>query len=257
MNKLTGKIALVTGGNSGIGLATAQLFAQEGAQVIITGRDRATLDEAAALVGPGTLAVQSDVSQLADLDALFAQIKSQFGHLDVVFANAGIFKGSTLADSTEALYDEVFDVNVKGTFFTIQKAEPLLREGATVVINASTTIHSGTLGATLYSASKAAVRQLARNLSNELAPRRIRVNAVSPGYTRTPIVGRAGYNDEQVEGYYDHASGEVPLRRPGRAEEIAKAVLFLASDDSSYVVGEELLVDGGYSTIGAAGVARG
>ncbi|WP_310394828.1 SDR family oxidoreductase [Hymenobacter sp.] len=257
MNKLQGKVALVTGGNSGIGLATAQLFAQEGAQVIITGRDQATLDEAARLVGPGTLAVRSDVSQLAELDQLFAQINTQFGGLDVVFANAGIFKGGALQDSTEALYAETFDINVKGVFFTIQKAEPLLRDGAAVVINASTVIHAGMPGASLYAASKAAVRQLARNLSNELAGRNIRVNVVSPGYTRTPIIGRAGYDDEQVEGFYGHASGEVPLRRAGRPEEIAKAVLFLASDDSSYVVGEELLVDGGYGTVGAAGVARG
>ncbi|MBC8082621.1 MAG: SDR family oxidoreductase [Hymenobacter sp.] len=256
MNQLQGKIALVTGGNSGIGLATARLFAREGAQVIITGRDQATLDAAAQEIGAGTLAVRSDVSQLTDLDALFSQIKTQFGGLDVVFANAGIFKGAPLADSTEALYNETFDINVKGVFFTIQKAEPLLRDGASVVINASTVIHAGMPGAALYAASKAAVRQLARNLSNELMARNIRVNVVSPGYTRTPIIGRAGYNDEQVNGFFAHVSGEVPLRRPGRPEEIAKTVLFLASDDSSYVVGEEILVDGGYGTIGAAGVQR-
>ena len=256
MNKLQGKIALVTGGNSGIGLATAQLFAQEGAQVIITGRDQKTIDQAAELIGPRTLAVKSDVSQLTDLDALFSQIKTQFGGLDVVFANAGIFKGAPLADNTEALYNEVFDINVKGVFFTIQKAEPLLRDGGSVIINASAVIHAGAPGISLYSASKAAVRQLARSLSNELMTRNIRVNVVSPGYTCTPIVGRAGYNDEQVDGFFAHVSGEVPLRRPGRAEEIAKTVLFLASDDSSYVVGEEILVDGGYGTIGAAGVQR-
>lgn len=146
---------------------------------------------------------------------------------------------------------------MKGVFFTIQKAKPLLRDGAAVVINASTVAHAGMPGTSLYAASKAAVRQLARNLSNELASRNIRVNVVSPGYTRTPIIGRAGYDDEQVEGFFGHTSGEVPRRRPGRPEEIAKAVLFLASDDSSYVVGEETLVDGGYGTIGAAGAARG
>lgn len=257
MSKLQGKVALVTGGNSGIGLATAQLFAQEGAQVIITGRDQATLDEAARLIGNNTLAVKSDVSQLADLDQLFSQIKTQFGGLDVVFANAGIFKGGSLQDSTEALFSETFDINVKGVFFTIQKAEPLLRDGAAVVINASTVAHAGMAGSSLYAASKAAVRQLARNLSNELMGRNIRVNVVSPGYTETPIFGRVGYDAEQVKGFLSHASGEVPLRRPGRPEEIAKAVLFLASDDSSYVVGEEILVDGGFSTIGAPGVLRG
>jgi NAD(P)-dependent dehydrogenase (short-subunit alcohol dehydrogenase family) len=257
MNRLAGKVAVVTGGNSGIGLATAQLFAQEGATVIITGRDQSTLDAAATLIGAGTIAIRADVARLTDLDALYAQVKQQYGGLDILFVNAGIFKGGSLQDSTEALFDETFDINVKGAFFTIQKAEPLLRDGAAVVINASTVIHAGMPNASLYAASKAAVRQLARNLSNELATRNIRVNVVSPGYTRTSIVGRAGYNDEQVEGFYGHASGEVALRRPGRAEEIAKAVLFLASDDASYVVGEELLVDGGYGSIGAAGVARG
>lgn len=256
MSKLTGKIALITGGNSGIGLATARLFVQEGAQVIITGRDQATLDAAVAELGPAALAVRTDVGSLPDLAALFEQIRARFGRLDVVFVNAGIFKGGSLQDSTEELYDEVFGINVKGAFFTMQKAEPLLADGAAVVINASTVIHAGMPGASLYAASKAAVRQLARNLSNELAARNIRVNVVSPGYTRTPIVGRAGASPEQVEGFFGHVSGEVPLRRPAQPEEIAKAVLFLASDDSSYVVGEELLVDGGYSSIGAAGVAR-
>ena len=257
MEKLAGKIAVVTGGNSGIGLATAQLFAQEGATVIITGRDQKTLDEAATLIGAGTVAVRADVASLADIDNLYQLVKEQFGGLDVLFVNAGVFKGGSLQDSTEALFDETFDINVKGAFFTIQKAESLLRDGSSVVINASSSIHTGMAGASLYAASKAAVRQLARNLSNELAPRNIRVNVISPGYTRTPIVGRAGYDAEQVEGFYDHASGEIPLRRPGAPEEIAKAVLFLASDDASYVVGEELLVDGGYVSVGAAGVARG
>lgn len=256
MKKLAGKVALVTGGNSGIGLATAKEFAQEGAQVIITGRDQQTLDQAAAEIGEGTVAVRADVASLADLDQLYALVQAQFGGLDVLFVNAGVFKGAPLQGSSPALYDEIFDINVKGAFFTIQKAEPLLRQGAAVVINASTVIHAGMPGASLYAASKAAVRQLARNLSAELAPRGIRLNVVSPGYTRTPIVGRAGYDSDQVEGFYAHTSGEVPLRRPARPEEIAKAVLFLASDDASYVVGEELLVDGGYATVGAAGVQR-
>jgi NAD(P)-dependent dehydrogenase (short-subunit alcohol dehydrogenase family) len=256
MQKLAGKVALVTGGNSGIGLATAKLYAQEGAQVIITGRDQATLDGAAQEIGPGTLAVRADVASLPDLDQLFATIKRSYGHLDVVFVNAGIFKGGGLADSTEALYDETFNINVKGAFFTIQKAEPLLRDGAAVVINASTVIHLGMLNASLYSASKAAVRQLARNLSNELIGRGIRVNVVSPGYTRTPIFGKAGYSDEQIDGFISYASGEVPQRREGQPNEIAKAVLFLSTDDSSYVVGEEIIVDGGIVAVGAPGVVR-
>jgi NAD(P)-dependent dehydrogenase (short-subunit alcohol dehydrogenase family) len=256
MQKLKGKVAVVTGGNSGIGLATAKLFAQEGAQVVISGRDQQTLDAAAAEIGPGTVAVRADVASLADIDRLFATVQAQMGHVDVLFVNAGIFKGAPLADSTEELYQETFDINVKGAFFTIQKAEPLLRAGAAIVINASTVIHSGMAGGALYAASKAAVRQLARNLSNELAGRSIRINVVSPGYTRTPIIGRAGYNDEQTNGFYAHASGEVPLRRIGLPEEIAKAVLFLSSDDSSYMTGEEILVDGGHAAVGAVGVAR-
>jgi len=256
MNRLEGKIAVITGGNSGIGLATAKLFAQEGATVIITGRDQLTLDQATQEIGPGTLAVKSDVSQLEDLDRLFSQIKTQFGGLDILFANAGIFKNLPLADTTEAIYNELFDINVKGVFFTIQKAVPLLRDGSTIVINASTVSHVGIVGNSLYAASKAAVRQMARNLSNELASRQIRVNVVSPGYTQTPIYQRAGIPLDQMDAAMVHMSGEVPLRRFGQSEEVAKAVLFLASDDSSYVVGEEILVDGGYSTIGVPGVQR-
>ncbi len=256
MNKLQGKIALVTGGNSGIGLSTAKLFAQEGAQVIITGRDKSTLDSAAADIGNGALAIQSDVANLQDLDSLFATIKSKYGKLDVLFANAGVFAGAPIADTTEALYDQIFNINVKGVFFAIQKAEPLLSEGASVIITASSVIHGGMNTAGLYSASKAAVRQLARNLANEFAPRGIRVNVVSPGYTRTPIVARTGANEEQVEGFYQHAAGEIPMRRVGNPDEVAKAVLFLASDDSSYTTGEELLVDGGHANVAAAGVQR-
>ncbi len=257
MNRLQGKVAVITGGNSGIGLATARLFAEEGATVIITGRDQVTLDAAVADIGGNTVAIKSDVAKLDDIDRLFAQVKEQFGGLDILFANAGVFLGGSLQDSTEALYDQTFDINVKGVFFTIQKAEAIMNNGGSIVINASTVIHMGMIGASLYAASKAAVRQLARNLSNELVARNIRVNVVSPGYTRTPIVGRTGATNEQVEGFYAHTSGEVPLRRPGQPEEIAKVVLFLASDESSYVVGEEILVDGGVATVGAAGVLRG
>ena len=256
MNRLQGKIALITGGNSGIGLATAQLFAQEGAQVIITGRDQATLDQAAAQIGNNTLAVKSDVSSLADLDALFADVKTRFGGLDILFANAGILRFGSLQESTEALFDEVVNVNLKGVFFAIQKAEPLLRDGGAVVINASTVAHVGTPGAGIYAATKGAVRQLARTFRAELSARRIRVNVVSPGVTRTAGFVHAGFSDEQAEGLYNHFQGQVPVGRAADAIEIAKAVLFLASDDSSYVVGEEILVDGGYATIGLPGVQR-
>ena len=257
MSKLQGKIALITGGNSGIGFATAQLFAQEGASVIITGRDDATLTSAAARIGGQVRAIRADVSVTEDLNRLFDTIKSDYGRLDIVFANAGIFKASPLAQETEEQYHEIFDINVKGVFFTIQRAEAIISDGGSIIINASTVIHSGMSGGSLYSASKAAVRQLARNLSNELAPRNVRVNVVSPGYTRTPIVGRAGFDSDQVEGFYAFASGEIPLRRPGNPEEIAKAVLFLASDDSSYITGDEIKVDGGHAAVGAAGVVRG
>ncbi len=256
MSRLQGKIALITGGNSGIGLATAQLFAQEGATVVITGRDQATLDAAAQEIGPGTVALRSDVSSLRELDQVFAHVKTQFGGLDILFANAGVLRFGSLQESSEALFDELFDINVKGVFFAIQKAEPLLRDGGAIVINASTVAHVGTAGIGLYAATKAAVRQFARNLSLELAGRRIRVNVVSPGVTRTAGFAHAGFSEEQVEGLYNHFLPEVPLRRAAEADEIAKAVLFLASDESSYVVGEEILVDGGYSTIGAPGVAR-
>ena len=257
MARLQGKTALITGGNSGIGLATARLFAREGASVIITGRDEATLASAAVTIGGDVLAIRADVSVSADLERLFAQIKKGGNGLDIVFANAGIFKAAPLADTPEELYDEIFDINVKGVFFTVKHAEPLLRDGGSIVINASTVIHSGMGGAALYAASKAAVRQFARNFANDLAPRNIRVNAVSPGYTRTPIVGRTGYDNEQIEWFYNHSSGELPLRRPAQPEEIANAVLFLASDEASYITGEELVVDGGHASVGAAGVVRG
>lgn len=256
MNRLQGKIAVITGGNSGIGLATAKLFAQEGATVIITGRDQTTLDTAAQEIGPGTVALRSDVSSLTDLDALFAHVKAQFGGLDILFANAGILAFGSLQESTEAFFDELININLKGVFFAIQKAEPLLRDGGAIIINASTVAHVGTPGIGLYAATKAAVRQLARNLSMELVGRRIRVNVVSPGVTRTAGFAHAGFSDEQVEGFYTHFQSQVPIGRAADAAEIAKAVLFLASDDSSYVIGEELLVDGGYSTIGAPGVQR-
>lgn len=259
MQKLQGKIALITGGNSGIGLATAHLFAQQGATVIITGRDQQTLDSAVAAIGHGARAIQTDTTSLPALDALFATIKADFGGLDTVFVNAGVAEFASLRESEEALYTRQFDTNVKGAFFTIQKAEPLLRDGGTVVINASVVAHIGIAGATLYSATKAAVRSLARGLSLELAERGIRVNVVSPGYIRTPIYNRLGMDDATIDG--DFASGQVspvvPARRFGLPEEIAKAALFLASSDSSYVVGEEILVDGGVAAVGVPGVARG
>src|ERR1700683_3717411 len=190
--KLTGKKALITGGNSGIGLATAKLFHQEGAKVAITGRDQKTLDEAVKIIGEGTLAVKADVSKLADIDKFYAQVSAKFGKIDALFANAGIAKFAPASDSTEQLYDETFDINVKGLYFTLQKALPLLNDNAGIVLNASVVGTKGYAGASVYSATKAAVRSLARTFAAELVDRGIRVNVVSPGPIETPILGKAG-----------------------------------------------------------------
>ena len=192
MAKLTGKVALVTGGNSGMGLATAKLFAAEGAKVVITGRRQDALDEAAKNVGPSVLAVQGDVSKMADLDRLFATIKSKFGHLDILFANAGLGGVAPLGQVTEEQFDREFAINVKGLFFTVQKALPLLRDGSSIILNASIAAHMGMEGFSVYSATKAAVRSFARTWTSDLKGRKIRVNSLSPGPIETPIFGKMG-----------------------------------------------------------------
>ncbi|MEH2160504.1 MAG: SDR family oxidoreductase [Nostoc sp.] len=249
MKKLEGKIALVTGGNSGIGLATAKQFVAEGAYVYITGRRQAELDAAVEAIGKNVTAVQSDVSNLADLDRLFATIKQEQGHLDIIFANAGGGQIAPLGAITEEHFDKTFNINVKGLLFTVQKALPLLPEGASIILNASTTSIKGTPAFSVYSATKAAVRSFARNWILDLRERKIRVNAISPGVVPTPGYDHLGLNDQQLQEFVDSQVSAIPLGRVGKPDEIAKAVVFLASADSSFVNGIELFVDGGMAQI--------
>ncbi len=250
VGKLDGKIALVTGGNSGIGLATAKRFVSEGAHVYITGRRQASLDDAVKQIGSNVTAVQGDVAKLDDLDRLFAQIKSEHGRLDTVFANAGAAEFAPIGGYTEEHFDKIFNSNVKGLVFTVQKALPLLPNGGTVVLNASVVSVKGSPAFGVYSATKAAVRSFARTWTNELKDRQIRVNVVSPGPIDTPGVDNlVGKDPEQQKQFKATMAASVPLGRIGDSDEIAKAVVFLASDDSSYVAGVELFVDGGFVAV--------
>ena len=249
MNKLEGKIALITGGNSGIGLATAKQFVNEGAYVFITGRRDPELAVAVKEIGRNVTGVQGDVSNLGDLDRLFAQIKREKGKLDIVFANAGMAKYAALGKITEELYDLTFDINVKGLLFTVQKALPLLPDGASIILNASIVASKGLSSNSVYSATKAAVRSFARTWTTDLKARRIRVNAVSPGSTDPPGLSDLLASGEAGQERLKMISNTVPLGRLGRPDEIAKAVVFLASDDSSYITGTELFVDGGFAQV--------
>jgi NAD(P)-dependent dehydrogenase (short-subunit alcohol dehydrogenase family) len=249
MTKLSGKVAVITGGNSGMGLATAQLFAREGAKVIITGRRRKELDEAVESIGADAEGVLGDVSRLSDLDRLHDHVKAKYGRVDVIFANAGLGSLAPIDQVTEAHFDETFNVNVKGTYFTVQKLLPLVPDGGSIILNASIASSTGMEAFSVYSATKAAVRSLARTLTADLKARKIRVNAISPGPIDTPIFGKTGLTDEQIEGFKSGIASQVPLGRIGLSEEIAKPVLFLASDDSSYVSGIELAVDGGMAQV--------
>ena len=247
MGKLDGKIALVTGGSSGIGLATARRFVAEGAHVFITGRRRAELDATAAELGAHVTAVQSDVSKLDELDRLFSVVRDSKGRLDVLFANAGIGEGAPLDQVTEEHFDRQFDVNVKGTFFTVQKALPLLPDGASIILNGSVVGSKGFPNRSVYSATKAALRSFARTWTTDLKARHIRVNVVSPGSTDTPGLRELqGATSAQLEERFRLLA---PAGRVGRPEEIAAAVTFLASDDASYVTGAELFVDGGMAQV--------
>ncbi len=249
MGKLVGKIALVTGGNGGIGLATAKQFVNEGAYVFITGRREPELAAAVKEIGRNVTGVQGDVSSLGDLDRLFAQIKREKGKLDIVFANAGVAKFAAFGTITEELYDSIFDINVKGLLFTVQKALPLLPDGASIILNASIVGSKGLPANSVYSATKAAVRSFARTWTTDLKDRRIRVNAVSPGPIDTPglndLVASRGAGEQGLK----MLSNSVPLGRLGTPDEIAKAVVFLASDGSSYITGTELFVDGGFAQV--------
>jgi NAD(P)-dependent dehydrogenase (short-subunit alcohol dehydrogenase family) len=249
MTKHAGKIALVTGGTSGIGLATAQRFAAEGAHVYITGRRRPELDAAVALIGANATGIQGDASNLADLDRLFAAIQRERGHLDILFVNAGGGEFAPLGAITEEHFDKTFATNVKGVLFTVQKALPLLRDGASVILNASTTSATGNPAFSVYSATKAAVRSFARNWTLDLKDRHIRVNAISPGPTNTAGLAGLAPDPSQAAGLLAAMVGTVPLGRLGRPDEIAAAVSFLASDDASFITGIELFVDGGSAQI--------
>lgn len=249
MNKLDGKTALITGATTGIGLASAKLFAGEGARLFITGRRQLELDAAAEEIGHGVCAVRGDVSNLADLDELYGIIGRQAGAVDILFANAGGGSFLPLAEVTEEHYAQTFDTNVKGTLFTVQKALPLLRDGASVILTGSTTGTKGTPAFSVYSASKAAIRNFARSWILELAPRGIRVNVLVPGSTSTPGWHGLAASEEQDRQMQAMTIAATPLGRLGEAEEIARAALFLASDDSSYVNGSELFVDGGSAQI--------
>jgi NAD(P)-dependent dehydrogenase (short-subunit alcohol dehydrogenase family) len=249
MGKLEGKVAVVTGGNSGIGLATAKQFHSEGAKVAIAGRDQKTLDTAVKEIGGDTLGVRADVSKLEDIDRLFEAVKKKFGKIDILFANAGIAFFAPMEQSSEKFFDDQFDINVKGMYFTIQKALPLLNQGASIVLNSSVAGVKGTEGATVYAATKAAVRSFARTLTNELIGRGIRVNVVSPGPIATPIFGRTGLPKEVIDEFAAHLIETVPMKRFGQADEVGKTVVFLASSESSYITGQEIFVDGGIANV--------
>ena len=249
MGKLDGKIALVTGATSGIGLETARLFAAEGARLIVHGRDAERLAQIAAELGPEALAVRGSVETSADLDDLMAQVKDRFGGIDVLFANAGIFRPVMIPDIDEATFDQMFDINVKGAFFTVQKALPLLAEGSSVIFNTSAMIHIGLPSTTMYVATKAALRAMVRVMASELGVRGIRVNTVSPGSILTPLHGHSSLPPEARDQAVAAILSRTPAGRFGNADEIAKAVLFLASDDASFIQGEELVVSGGWSAV--------
>lgn len=249
MGRLKGKIALITGGTSGIGLATAKVFVAEGAQVVIAGRNQAAIDVALSEIGEQAIGVQTDVSNLVDLDRLYSEIGKRLGHLDIVFANAGALTLAPFEDITEAQFDREFDINAKGVFFTVQKALPLLKDSGSVILTSSIAHFKGTPGYNVYAATKAAVRSFARSWTVDLKHRHIRVNCLSPGPTITPLAGKMGIPTEQAESYAKYILDQIPMGRFGNAEETAKAALFLASDDSSFITGVDLCVDGGMGQI--------
>jgi NAD(P)-dependent dehydrogenase (short-subunit alcohol dehydrogenase family) len=249
MARLEGKIAVITGGNSGIGLASAKAFVSEGAQVVIAGRDKKTLDQAAAELGGKCLALQVDVAKAADLDLFYKKVQEKFGRIDILFVNAGIAKFIPVEQVTYEFFDQTFDINTKGLFFTVQKAIPLLKRGSSVILTSSSIVEKGVPGASVYAASKAAVRSLARSFSAELVERGIRVNVLSPGPVETPIFARMGLPAEALKAMGDSMQARIPLKRFGRSEELAKAAVFLASDDSSFMLGADVPVDGGVSQL--------
>ncbi|HEY1481792.1 MAG TPA: SDR family oxidoreductase [Candidatus Acidoferrum sp.] len=249
MKRLEGKVAVVTGGNSGIGLATAQRFLEEGAKVAISGRNQKTLEDAAKLLGDGVLVLQADTASLKETEKFLAAVEKKLGKIDVLFVNAGVAKFAPISETSEGLFDEQFDINIKGAYFTIQKALPHLNDGASIILNTSVLSSTGVAGASAYSATKAALRSVARTAAAELVGRGIRVNAVAPGPIVTPIFGRTGLTQEAMDSFSKELIETVPMKRFGQPEEVAGTVAFLASKDASYITGVEINVDGGIGQI--------
>ena len=249
MPDLTGRVAVITGGNSGIGQAAAKELVSLGAKVVISGRDEKLLEQAASDLGDAALAINADVTKLGDLSRLFERAEDAFGKVDILFINAGLAALKPLSEITEDDFDTVMNVNFKGAYFTLQQALPHLNDGASVVLNTSINAHIGMPATTIYAASKAALSSLIRTVSAELLPRNIRVNAVSPGPVETPFFGKLGMDEAQMQGMASSIVEQIPIGRFGKPEEIAKIVAFLASDDASFVLGTELTADGGMSQL--------
>jgi len=249
MNRLKGRVAVITGGNSGIGLATAKRFVEEGADVVITGRRKNELEQAAAQIGRNVTAVQGDVSRLEDLDRLYATVREKHGRINILFANAGIGRVAPLGAITEDQFDQEFGINVRGLLFTVQKALPLFKDGGSIILNSSIAGQKGIGGFSVYNATKAAVRSFARSWTSDLKDRKIRVNAISPGPIETPIFGKIGLTKEEFAQFANFATSQMPMGRLGSAEEVAAAVVFLASDESSFITGIDLSVDGGMAQV--------
>ncbi len=245
--KLAGQVAVITGGNSGIGLATAKLYQAEGARIAFIGRDRKSIDETLKALPGDHLGFQGDVTSQKDLTQFFQLIQERYGQIDTLFVNAGISKTKSIEEISEDFYDESFNINVRGAFFTVQKALPLLKNGGTIVMTTSIVSHFGAAHSSIYSATKAALRSFVQCFAAELLPRGIRVNAVSPGPTETPIIDRSGMDPERLAGIKTHLTQVIPMKRMAKPEEVAKAVLFMASEDSSFTTGSELMVDGGWT----------
>lgn len=245
MDRLKGKVAVITGGTTGIGFSTAKLFMAEGAKVVATGRNKDTLTEAGKALGGKASVVKSDAGNLADITRLVSYVSEKFKTVDILFLNAGIGKFAPVEAVDEAVYDEIMGINLKGPFFTIQKMLPIMKDGGSIILNASVLASTGMATASVYSASKAALRSLSRTLAAETAPRNIRVNTISPGPVSTPIYGKMGLPKEALDQMAKHISEQVPMKRFGNPDEVARAALFLASDDSTYTTGAEIFVDGG------------